>query len=331
MREKGIFLTFMAFLLVGTVLALNISVNQSEIEQKQNLVKEIAFRNTNNRFNNIIQQIAVVKEGYAGNAYSRFMPFEKFTTGDNWIRIEQTLPVDETFLEKTYDTLNLFAVFAEEKGAEGTEIAVHDALQNTAWGGSENYPEISYIVLPQCLKISIGNEDSIGIPKFESGSIAGGDPCDFDETSIESHEIEIHFDADNFQLLQCGGVFSPCGENGYPEEEYYTEITLVLDNCNYGPTGGFDEEGKQTISGNLNGMSGNYIDAVFASTQNFKLEFDNYQIKITKTNDETELFYSKIIFKEPIEEIVLAPGSFDFSVKNPNFEICRATEEEGCD
>ncbi len=219
MREKGIFLTFMAFLLVGTILALSVSVNQSGIGQEQNIVKEAAFSSTNNRFNNIIQQIAVVKEGYAGNAYSRFMPFEKFTTGDNWIKIKQTLPVDETFLEKTYDALNLVAVFAEEKGAEGTEIAVHDALQNTAWGGSENYPEISYIVLPQCLKISIGNEDSIGIPRFESGSIADGDPCDFDETSIESHEIEIHFDADNFQLLQCGGVFSPCGENGNLETE----------------------------------------------------------------------------------------------------------------
>ena len=63
---------------------------------------------------------------------------------------------------------------------------------------------------------------------------------------------------------------------------------------------------------------------------NFEIKFDNYEMIITKDNEENNIFGSKITFYEPIEKIVLAAGTFDFSIKNQGFEICRATEEEGC-
>ncbi len=334
--QQGIFITFMAFLLVSTVLTLSVLVNQTEIGQGRNLVNEIAFKNVNNRFNNMEQQIMIVKEGYAGETYGRFMPFEKFIVDKNVIEIEQKFPISGKVLEKTYDALNLFTVFAEEKGSEGTNVNIYEVLQNTAWNGEEDYPKISYIVFPQCLKISVGSESIPGMMEFEGGSIASGDPCDFDPNSIEGYEIEIRLDADKFTPpppLECSGVFNPCGENGDPElkNEPYTKIVLVLDRYTNCPRDGFDAEGKRTISGNLDNIPDiDYIKAVFDSGLSFKLEFDNNKMKIIKNNDEVEIFNSKIIFKEPVEEVVLAPGSFGFSVKNPGFKICRATEEEGC-
>ena len=173
MQEKGIFITFMAFLLVSTILALSISVNQAIVGQEQNLADETAFDSVNNRFDNIRQQIIVVKEGDASKIYGRLMPFETFEVGENWFEIEQDLGNSSEYLENTYDALNLFKIFAEEKASTGIDVEINEVLQNKEWNSeNEDYPAIAYIVMPQCYKISIEGEN--GIVQFGEGTVADG-------------------------------------------------------------------------------------------------------------------------------------------------------------
>ena len=53
------------------------------------------------------------------------------------------------------DAVDLFEVFAETKGSKGMEVEIESTIKNEIWGGGQ-YPEIVYIVMPQCLKLIVG-------------------------------------------------------------------------------------------------------------------------------------------------------------------------------
>ncbi len=332
MREKGIFITFMAFLLVSTVLALSISVNQATIGQEQNLSNETAFDSVNSKFDNIRQQIIVVKEGYAGETYGRLMPFEKVKVGSDWIEIEQDLSNSDEYLKNAYDALNLFKIFAEEKASTGIDVEINTILQNTEWGGGDDYPEITYIVMPQCYKIITGG--SSDIVKFEGGTVANGCKADFEQNSIKSYDAAINLkDYINVAEIFCQGEFSACSDVGDPELNRYTKIELVLEDCpNPCTAPGFDEEGKAVISTNLseNPEEETLVQVKYTSATNLQIRLAGSIIELDN-NDKGTKFKSLIEFTNPIDEIILAPNQFEFGVKNEDFEICRATNEIGCD
>ena len=133
MRENGIFLTFMSFLLVSTLLALSISISQAGIGAEKNLAEETAYKSVNNAFSNIRQQTTIAKEGYASVVYGRIMPFSSFEADENWIEIGQDTADSGEYLKNTYDALNLFAVFAEEKWQEGMQVNIESVIQDKEW------------------------------------------------------------------------------------------------------------------------------------------------------------------------------------------------------
>ena len=340
MRENGIFLTFISFLLVSTLLALSISISQAGIGAEKNLAEETAYKSVNNAFSNIRQQTTIAKEGYASVVYGRIMPFSSFKADENWIEIGQDIADSGEYLKNTYDALNLFAVFAEKKWQEGMQVNIKSVIHGKEWDiNSEDYPQLTYLVLPQCLKFSTGGASGTSMVRFEGGGIADGCTQAFNPASIESQEAGISLDYSDYQHLKCHGVFSSGGnecvgaDNGNPELPYYAEISITLENCGTPCSeSGFDQNGRQTISANLAGGNDDYIQVDLTGGQNFKLEFSNYMAEITSGEDRINAFSTKIVFTEPFDEIVLAPGQgqFDFGIKNTGFGVCRATSEEAC-
>lgn len=361
MNRKGIFLTFMVFLLLSTILALNLSMSQTEIKQQRNTIDKTAFRETNDRFSNIRQQISVSKEGYASAAQGRFTPFTKFKVGENWFKISQGLPIKTAYMTNSYDAINLFAIFAQEKSRKGLEVKIKKPLQNTSWNSiDEEYPVLAYNVMPQCMSFSV-HKDSIilnsridenisirnetGIPGCSAG-------ISYDD--IEGYEIEVH--APNvFMDLVCIGAFddgaTACvGEKPDDELTPYAKVNVVWDDCaeSCNDFGFVDGERKIAANVSLGTKATEFVLIASGATDFLMIYFSepgfawdglgqdgSDQILLFKNSQEADSltnfnFDAKVIFKEQINEITMADGAFDFAVENEEFDICRSTVEEQC-
>jgi hypothetical protein len=336
MDEKGIFFTFMAFLMASAVLALSVSISQTEVRQQRNTISEAAFEETNNQFNNIRQQIIVAKEGTASKSYGRFTPFKRFNAGMDWFEIDQILPLDEKQFENAYNALNLFAIFSEQKGSQGTEVKIQGTLKDTTWSGTEEYPTIEYRVEPQCLLFYV-EKDADPEPRIDDGAFFRkgtvlGDGCreDFSLDMIESYEVEIRI-PELRKTLTTTGDFDDGGTTG-PE----AKVTVVWENCepdcdSLGFSGGIWETEARLGSASSIGIE-------LKAQVEINLEYDPdedefFSMAISKNPAESvedTFFRVKTTFAENVDEVVLMPDAFRFSVEKPAFEVCRATEETGC-
>jgi len=358
MNSKGIFFTFMAFLLIGTLMVLSSSLSQTSAKMERNLVTETALEEIENSFDNLRQQISVTKQGAAGNVYSRHMPFKGFELGDNWFELEQSLPIEGEYLKDTYNALNIFSVFAQAAGSKGTQVEVDQVVKNSDWSsnpGTDEFPEIGYIVKPQCmlLKVIKDNDTAISIDDkvvFEAGSIAAND-CeqDFSLESIEGFDINIHIPTIYYEFL-CTGAFD-CTSR-IPEAPY-VKILVEWDNCE-DPSGSHCDyldylDGSKEVVVNLGtdfiSSGGDSVWIIHQSDVgggvgveinpgSIGQDFEALQVLIYSTEFPTPpsspYFDAKVIFKDRIEEIALSEGMFDFSVGKKGFEICKGTSEGTC-
>lgn len=151
MNCKGVFITFMVFLLAVSVLALHDATRRADFKQEEKYIDEAAFNNVNNAFNNLYEEVVSLnKEGYAKEVQQRPMPFE-YDFGGNSIILSQRLPVRKYILEAYIDTLNIYSIFANSEATTDLNI-VTETLQNSEWDETvETHPNLNYAILPQCL------------------------------------------------------------------------------------------------------------------------------------------------------------------------------------
>jgi len=263
------------------------------------------------------------------------MPFKSFNAGRDWIKIGQSVPATSQ-VSKAFDALNLFAIFTQEMESPGVSVEVSKLPQNTEWGPGIDV--IEYVAMPQCYKFWISETGSF--VQFAGGT-AADDSCeyDFDSSTIKSYDVEITLDPAGASQLQCyGDLELTPGNNDCKQEAdngtgQLVEIRLELEGCSPGCTvTGFDSEGIAAVSANFVGSpaANTGIEVEYNSTT-FYLDLDqDYILNIREGFKDPENFDVRVEFVEPIEEIKLAAGSFEFSVKSDGFEICRATAEAGC-
>lgn len=344
--QKGVFLTFMAFLLISTLILVSISTSQIELTQEKNIVEEIAYGEVNRKFNNIRHQVAVAKEGSVSQAYAEMTPFSKLEVDQNWFEIEQTMPLEKTYFENSYDSLNLSKVFVEEMVDEGIDANIQLGVQSAEWGGADEYPEIEYLVLPQCMRFSAFKDtdfsddfidDKILIKK---GVEADGCKADFSLDSVKSYELEVHL-PNVLANPVCNNAFAGCVENpdldsGMP----YAKIALVWDGCPGDLSYGFDAQCNQVVAGNISPAVADWVEVQISANDWVKIRFEAASNEILDAGfsllgvppDPIPGLWlkAKTNFRKPIDEITLEPGLFDFSVRKPGFGLCRATEESMC-
>jgi len=177
--QKGIFFTFMAFLLVGTLIVLNTSIDQAETGQETNLAEEAALNEVKNTYNNIEQQISGLGEIHA----TRRTPFTNFESGPDWFILEGQIPLqDVAFSEdlgEALDALDLLKVFSEGKTTHDLHVKVDTVTQSSGWGtgswtGGE--AEITYLLLDPCLRITGRSVIEAGVEKTTLTVEAANEP-----------------------------------------------------------------------------------------------------------------------------------------------------------
>jgi hypothetical protein len=159
LNKKGVFLTFMIFLLISSALALNVMMQRTGVKEEENFIQESAFREVNDRFNSIYSQIVSQREGYAGTVQNRIIPKAgEYIAGGNSVEVTQQVPPEtiDTTQSDTIDALNLFTIFnASQKISPGFKIDgnVTAAFNMGAWGGTGgNNPEFGFLIQPYCLR-----------------------------------------------------------------------------------------------------------------------------------------------------------------------------------
>ena len=274
--QRGIFLTFMVFLLIGAALALNVVIKQTAVREERGLIEESSLREVNEAFDNLYSQAVVSREGFAGEVQSRLLPLSEYKYGDNWFMAKQKIPVREDSMRDMYDAFNLFEIFVEEQNTNpGLEISA-DSLKNQDWdSGAKKYPEIGYLVLPQCVKYTIGhdtaNEKSRNIMLIETGPTGS---CSYDADNVKIHYVDVNVTLGSCDFpkkerrITCHGGFD-AGRGGCLNVEYdgsssgYAIIDLNFTDCADGKhkvcEEEFGEAGTKTIKGYLSSGEKNEI------------------------------------------------------------------------
>ena len=317
MQKKGIFITFMAFLLVSTVLALSIASNQAVIGQEENLAEETAFKTVNTKVDSIMQQIGVVKEGAASEAYGRFMPFKKFSTSENWIEMEQNLPIENLYIDNAIDALTLFAIFAKEEGSEG------GIFVNTEVPPNIESTDLKYIVMPQCVEFYVDDStETFKIEKKTDGICTGNTDNLIDK--IEKYQIEI--DVPENEYMDCQGDMYD-GQGSCENIADPVPIPAIKIEIFDRATGNIE-----TISANLatgNGKATIDIDTLIDEFVIIESTPDLFSINRTGGNESS--FNTKVFFKDQINEIILNPAAFGIAIKKPGFSYCSGTSDTRCE
>ena len=92
MNQRGIFITFMVFLLVTSIFALHDTSKKTDYKQERKYIDEAAFNKVNNAFNNLYEEmVSLSKEGQAKIIQERSLPF-LYNFNKNSIILSRQIP-----------------------------------------------------------------------------------------------------------------------------------------------------------------------------------------------------------------------------------------------
>ncbi len=244
MNRQGVFITFMVFLLVVSVLALHDATMRADFKQEEKYIDEAAFNNVNNAFNNLYEEVVSLnKEGYAKEVQQRPMPFE-YGFGGNSIILSQRLPVRKYILEAYVDTLNIYSIFANSEVTTDLNI-VTETLQNSEWdAAAETYPDLSYPILPQCLLYDV-NECCVDGNILVLRELQGGEHrClgGFDYADLNVVDVNISINSRG-----CGSTSRIAGNMAEEYEDFNAAepkpyLRITINESNVGCPGGESED-----------------------------------------------------------------------------------------
>jgi hypothetical protein len=201
MNEKGIFMSFMVFLLVASVLALHDVTKRTDFWQEREHINELAFNNVNNVFNNLYEEtVSLNKEGFAKIVQQRPMPFQ-YDFNENSIILTQRIPVRKPTLDAYIDALNVYSIFVNQEAT--TDLNVNTStIKNPTWDPSlQQRPDLNYAILPQCLRYDVnggGTDRNYMILREladgEDGCVGG-----FDYTDLNIVDINIFINSSAYE------------------------------------------------------------------------------------------------------------------------------------
>ncbi len=231
MNKQGVFITFMVFLLAAAVILLYSKTGEIASSEEELLVNEAVFDAVNDSFNNLFEEvIALNKEGYAKEVQQRPMPFG-YNLNDNSIAISQTLPARTGLLESYLDALNIYSIFANEQEQTGNlQISTAVIAQSSDWEpGSPQYPDLNYLILPQCLFFDLNSDGNMALRAGTDNEV--GCEHDFGYADINAVDVNVFFDSTPYTdgTLSCTGAFSGCQQQLFDPLNPNPYIVVRLD------------------------------------------------------------------------------------------------------
>jgi len=315
MNRSGIFITFMVFLLVASVLTLHEATKKTDFRQEKAHIEETAFNNVNNAFNNLYEEVVSLnKEGFGKEIQQRAMPFG-YDFEKNSIILSQRLPTREASFDAYFDAINIYSIFANADDTTDLEIGT-STIQSEAWGGTEEYPDLNYAILPQCLLYDINAccaDGSIMILKeLEDGELGcvGG----FDYADLNAVDVNILVDSRGCSSGNIQGNLAGKDEAYDPlEEKPYLTITVNESNINCpGSTCYITESGTETIRTHFDPEDSNPEDAIDSLAIYCDAE-EWLSVKIGKEDEDDEFPF--VAFKKSVANPVVIDLNVSFDQK----------------
>lgn len=365
--RKGFFLTFMVFLLISAVLALQVVIRQGASGREQELVEENALREVNETFNSLYSQLMEDREGYAGEVQQRVRTLGNVPGGGTSFTISQQVPPPDADVTAAdaYDALNALAIFISDSNiTPGVRVRaeVPDAFNITAWGGQSDNPDTGYIIQPYCIRY-LPLESGDRLMAFEipsdweetlargQGCVEGTDICydwgceqPFDMENIESIDIDFTvgapYDGCTDYLvnnaLSCSGSFSGCpAACTIPDDEVCVTVNLFEEECQGSPPE--CEVDGETVAENLDittnnnkvtlGMGGGTSIVLNLLSGNTS-ESEYYLFSYNGQN--ICLQNTADVTLTFVGDVYIKIADFEFGIRKEGFGYCRATSEGMC-
>lgn len=343
MNSRGIFITFMVFLLAASVILLHDAAKLTDTKQEEKYIDESAFNKVNNSFNNIYEEVVSFnKEGYAKNVQQRPMPFG-YDFNANSIILRQRVPVRASLFRSYIDALNIYRIFAESQAADLNVIA--SAIQDERWNANEPaYNDLNFVILPQCLlyDLNVGNLDA---NYFILKKLAVGEyECVFGFNYSDFNKIDINLlvNTSGCGTAGYGGTMNKSEEALETSQNPYFMVTVNEINPGCPGTGCLltGQSGKEIKKGHFNPATCNPADEVDAlliqcnSGDWLRVKLGEDYCPLGETDPYPIVIYN-FIETRPVEvdlnitfdsrvELFYFTG-FDVSVEKKNFDIKRST------
>lgn len=231
MNQRGVFFTFLSFILIGAILSLIVFSSQSNQRFAETTVDVSVLNAINSKYDDVTDDIITLDQtvGLPG-IQQRILPFT-YSADANRITVMQTLPISSGKLNLYFDLINAYKIFVKDLNTQKTYDGVNVDLNvpvPTTWGGSAPL-KAGFNILPQCLQYRI---DDVNNVKFESSSKIG---CanDFSLSLVKRIDVNISLptSADDYNFVSC--TFT----GGCPHEDYnadkgsYFTIRFFDSNC----------------------------------------------------------------------------------------------------
>ncbi len=228
-NNKGFVLTLTVFLVIVSVLALY--QNNSEIREsrKEITIEDSLFNSLNRMFEQpYFDLISLSKSGRDKIIQSRALPFD-YNLNDYNFSLRQTIPLEPSRLESFYDYVNTYKVFVSNPSI--TEVGLHVDLNisesglgkswlDTSDPDYKQYPEIKYVVIPQCIvyRINNGSNDApateTAFDLLKGSATIDGCASDFSWGSIKDINVVVRIPANaTFNInadVDCSGDLAGC-------------------------------------------------------------------------------------------------------------------------
>ncbi|MFH0955051.1 MAG: hypothetical protein V1777_03020 [Candidatus Micrarchaeota archaeon] len=196
MNQKGVFLTLMVFLVA--IVAVSLAVSNYNLEKQREVftAEQTAFQKVNEQFEKVdseFKNLAALSKN--ARYHSRLLPFDyNFSSDEKTLRISQKLPTAPSEFSSFYDLLNTYTVlWSNPRLNTGikTDFNFGD-LNNLDWGGSIEFPDINYRILPGCVVYSLdyNKESRQKIMRFKKGT-DGKDHCSFSWAPIKKISVKV--------------------------------------------------------------------------------------------------------------------------------------------
>lgn len=231
MDSRGVFFTFLAFLLIGVILSLVLFSASSDTRFSETTIEVTVLNAINAKYDDITDDIITLDPTIGlPSIQQRILPFT-YTEDGNTLSVTQTLPISSGKLSLYFDLINAYRIFVEDLNTQQTFDGVTVDLNvptPSSWGGSSPLTA-GFNILPQCLQYRIHDTNTVS---FSSTSTIG---CanDFSLSSINRLDIVVSLPTgvDDYNLATC------THDGGCPHEDYnadsgpYFTLSFLDSNC----------------------------------------------------------------------------------------------------
>ena len=233
MNTRGVFFTFLTFLLIGSIMVLLAFYFSVTERAPQTTIELSALNAINAKYDDITDDIITLDHPIGiPSITQRILPFQHTVDGKNFT-VTQTLPIPSGKLNLYYDIINAYRLFVRDQNTQRTFDGVTvdlDVPRSPAWGGTTTAARFN--LLPQCIQYQLIDDNHTAL---ESTSTIGCQNPFGLYAQIQRIDINISplSEVDDFNVVTCDFNGSICPHEIFASDAnnpFFT-ITFLDTNC----------------------------------------------------------------------------------------------------